>query len=220
MKNATVAVIAAAWALRVATPVAAEATPSHPRSARSAGTPSMDRVRRVLRWYERNEPSVDRVVRAALRARRISPDRARRAARRARNRGLLPTLRLGARHGREHDLSERQDTDGERTDNFSTDRDLTLNGSLSFDLGRLVFARHEISLLREGRALRREENELVTKVITLYFQRRRMQLERDLLEGQTLETELSIARTEALLDAFTNGAFTRMMGKGTRRTRR
>ncbi|MFW5920747.1 MAG: hypothetical protein ACOCUS_02815 [Polyangiales bacterium] len=167
------------------------------------------RLRSALARY-RHEPGVDAVVDAALEAAGADPARARRLAQRARNSGWVPELRAGVRHGQGRDLSEREYVDGDRT-NFSTDDQLTVDGSLTFDLGRIVFASQEVSILREQRALRAERAEVIETVVRLYYERRRLQLERDLLGARDLGHAMRIAEAEAMLNAFTDGAFERMM---------
>jgi len=57
---------------------------------------------------------------------------------------------------------------------------------------------------------------VVTQVVHLYFERRRLQLERDLGGQVEVASELRILEAEALLDVFTNGAFSRMMASASR----
>lgn len=167
------------------------------------------RIEAALRRY-RDEPSVQRVLQAALATRSRDPSRARDAIDRARLRGLLPTARAGIRRGQAIDLRDLTGADGA---NVSTDDDLMLEASLVFQLDRLVFAPEEVGLLRELRALEAEQLELVRAVVALYFERRRLQLERDLLHQHDVVRAMRILETEALLDVFTAGGFTRMMGR-------
>ncbi|HJL18739.1 MAG TPA: hypothetical protein RMH99_23965 [Sandaracinaceae bacterium LLY-WYZ-13_1] len=171
---------------------------------------SRERIRRALRRYRR-EPSVARVVRAALRERTARPSRIHDAMNRARGAGWLPRVRASLRRGQAVDLRGLAD-DPEAVTNVSTDDDLTFEASLTFDLDRIVFASQETTLLRELRATEQREAEVARAVVHLYFERRRLQLERDLLGRHDLPRALRILETEALLDAFTGGAFTRMMG--------
>ncbi len=179
-------------------------------AAAQEGAPALTeaRIEAALDRY-RSEPSVERVVRAALATRARDPARARDAIDRARLRGLLPTARAGIRRGQAIDLRGLTDIDGA---NVSTDDDLMVEGSVVFQLDRLIFAPEEVGLLRELRALEAEQLELVRAVVALYFERRRLQLERDLLHQRDLVRSMRILEAEALLDVFTAGAFTRMMG--------
>jgi hypothetical protein len=153
---------------------------------------------------------VRQLVEAALRVADADPERARSMASRARNAGWVPTLKLAVRRGLNRDLSESQTLETDRTD-LSTDDDLVLEASLTFDLQRLVFDHDEIAIAREQRRTVQDRAELARAVVGLYFERRRLQLERDLLGEADLGRELRIAELEALLDAFTDGAFRRMI---------
>lgn len=171
------------------------------------------RIDAALARY-RGEPSVARVVQAALAQRVLDPARARDAIERARLRGLVPTARAGVRRGQAIDL--RGLTGEEGAANISTDDDLMVEGSLVFQFDRLVFASEEAGLLRELHSLESARLELVRAVVALYFERRRLQLERDLLGQRDLARTVRILEIEALLDVFTGGAFTRMMRTRTR----
>jgi hypothetical protein len=167
------------------------------------------RIRAALLRY-RSEPSIEAVVRAAIQAPPLDPERARDAAERARLSGLLPRLRADIRRGVGLDLSALQSSTGERNI-WSSDDSLSFSGGLTFQLDRLLFAAEEGSLLRERRELEESRFAMLSQVVHLYFERRRLQLERDLTGRTEIGTELRIAETEALLDLFTNGAFSLMM---------
>ena len=172
------------------------------------------RIRAALARY-RHEPSVDAVVQAALDAPQLDPDRARDAADRARLAGLLPQARADVRRGQVLDLGTAQTGTTDRT-TWSTGDELAFGGSLTFQLDRLIFAGEEASLLRERRALEERRLAVETQVVHLYFERRRLQLERDLGGRVEVATEVRIIEAGALLDVFTNGAFSRMMASASR----
>lgn len=177
------------------------------QSDEPALTPAL--IRAALARYEA-EPSIEAVVHAAIQAPALDPERARDAAERARLSGLLPRMRADLRRGVGLDLSALQSSTGERN-LWSSDDTLSFSGGVTFELARLLFAREEGALLRERRALEESRLELLSQVVHLYFERRRLQLERDLTGRAELAAELRIAEAEALLDLFTNGAFSRMM---------
>lgn len=177
------------------------------QSDEPALTPAL--IRAALARYE-SEPSIEAIVHAAIQAPALDPERARHAAERARLSGLLPRLRADLRRGVGLDLSALQSSTGERN-LWSSDDSLSFSGGLTFELARLLFAREEGTLLRERRALEESRFELLSQVVHLYFERRRLQLERDLTGRAELAAELRIIEAEALLDLFTNGAFSRMM---------
>lgn len=184
---------------------------SLPSVALAQGEPiTRERIEAALYRY-RAEPDVTRVVRAALDMRTTDPARARDAMERARLSGLLPTARAALRRGQAVDLRGLTST-GDVGTNISTGDDLTFEASLVFHFDRLIYAQQEARLLGELRALEQARAELVRAVVALYFERRRLQLERDLLGQADLARALRILESEALLDAFTGGAFTRMMG--------
>jgi len=202
---ACIAVLAAA----LAAPARAQEPPPPPQS-RAVRQPSRTEIAAALANY-RHEPSVDRVVAAALRVADVLPERARDAAHRARLSGWLPTARVGVRRGTGRDLAQ-QSTDLLDRTNVSTDDTLAVDGALVFRFDRLVFAREEVALLREERALAEERDSLMRDVVHLYFERRRLQLERDLLGQADTEHAVRIAEATALLDAFTRGSFSRAIG--------
>lgn len=155
-----------------------------------------------------HEPGVTRIVAAALRA--MGRDTSDAMAARARAAGWVPRLGLSARRGTAVDLSDSATgADGLR---LSTDDDLTLGATLSFELDRVVFRREEVALARERRAHEAARQERTREVVRLYFLRRRLQLEQALGASGRLERALRIAELEAVLDAFTGGAFQRIMG--------
>lgn len=167
------------------------------------------RIRAAIARY-RHEPSVDQLVEAALAAPALDPARAREAQDRARLAGLLPQARMDVRRGQVLDLGALQSGTGDRT-TWSTGDELAIAGSVTFHLDRLLFATEESSLLRERRALEERRLQIVTQVVHLYYERRRIQLERDLGGRVEIATEIRIIEAEALLDVFTGGAFSRMM---------
>ncbi len=175
----------------------------------SIPAPTQAAVQDALARYAR-EPSVERVVRAAVRA--AGRDKSGALASRARTAGWVPRVGLRARRGQTVDLATSQTTDEEAL-RLSTDDDLTLEASLTFELDRVVFRGEEVALAREARAERQARAERTRDVIALYFERRRLQLERDLGAPPSVARAARIAEIEALLDVFTNGAFQRMMAR-------
>ena len=165
-------------------------------------------VRAALARYRR-EPTIAAVVRAAQFAMAHSPTAS--MASRARAAGWIPTVGLSARRGQAVDLSSSAALASEQGLRLSTGDDLSLTASLSFELDRLLFRREEIGIVREARAERAGRTDRIREIVRLYFVRRRLQLERDLGVGDPAAQALGIAEAEALLDAFTNGVFGRML---------
>jgi hypothetical protein len=167
-----------------------------------------DELAQLLARYA-HEPSAMSVVSVALRTQRRDPRRFADLVNRARLRGLVPEFDLGARRGQGVDL--RSATTDELAMRLTTADDLTLYATLRFELGRLVFAREELGIAREERFAREAQDALVRQVVHVYFLRRRLMLERDLRGRIDVGRELRIAEAEALLDAFTDGFFGRMI---------
>jgi hypothetical protein len=117
---------------------------------------------------------------------------------------------VGVRRGFGEGLTAQDLATGDRTA-FSASDSLALDGALTFRLDRLVFAREETALMREERAVARERLRLARDVVTLWFERRRLQLERDLLGATDLGHAMALAEADSMLDVFTAGAFTRMI---------
>jgi hypothetical protein len=159
----------------------------------------------ALKRYAR-EPSVERVVRAALE--HAAEPRADALASRARAAGWVPNVALRVRRGQGVDLAHALADD---TIDASTDDDLTLEAALTFQLDRVVFRSEEVALARQSQTEADARSARVRNVIALYFERRRLQLERDLSESADPRRAVRIAELEALLDVFTNGAFGRMI---------
>lgn len=192
--------------LAMAAPAAAQEAAPPPSEARAV---SAERLDRALRRY-RTEPSVQRVVRAALEARTASPGRVHDAMDRARGTGWLPTTRVAIRRGQAVDLRGLTGL-ADTPSNVSTDDDLMVEGSMVFRLDRIVFASEEVPMLRELRNLEQLRAEIVQAVVHLYYERRRLQLERDLLGPEDIAHAVRLLEVEALLDGFTGGAFARMI---------
>lgn len=153
-------------------------------------------------------PPISSVVQAALRHAALNRDRVESAVRRARLSGLLPTLRVALRRGTALDASLTAGTTDRS--NISRDQDLTLEASLGFELGRLLFAREEVSLLRVERTMELDRQSLVAEVVRVYFERRRLLREvRSGLGGpqERARATMEAEHHRALLNAWTDNVF-------------
>lgn len=169
--------------------------------------PTAEQVERALRAY-RHEPSITQLVRAVAELDDYDLGVVRRALRRARRGGWLPTLRVATRRGQQRDLSAQIEDESTRV---STDDDLTLEASLTFRFDRAAYGPDEVAWAREARARERAREERIQTLIAAYFERRRLQLERDLRGRNDVESALRIAELQALIDALSGGAFSRMI---------
>jgi len=195
----------------VAATLQAQTAAQPPASPSTATEVDAQALRRALESLS-HEPSVERVVAAAVAAQ--PADGSKDLASRARSAGWVPRVGLRARRGQAVDLSAAQDGESLK---LSTDDDLTLEASLTFELDRLVFRREEVALVQKAQAARAARLALIREVIALYFERRRVQLEQR-LHGHTLQRSVRIAELSALLDLFTGGAFQRMISDSRWRT--
>lgn len=186
-------------------PSAGPAASSPPAVATSTPTPSREALAAALASYG-NEPGVDRVVQWAMSRADTDPGASQRARRRGRLSGLLPTLRLGARRGLGRDASSQLATDSTR---LSTAADLSLEATLNFRLDHLLYGPDEVAWSRERRSQALYRDELIRDVVSIYFRRRRLMLERDLLGARSVERIVAIEELSALLDELTGGAFSR-----------
>lgn len=153
-----------------------------------------------------HEPTAAQVIDAAVCAANLSRDRTASIASRARHAGWIPRLSLGTRRGQNRDSSLLQAQTDDRI-NRSTDDQFVLEATLVFDFDRLMFAGQETDLLREERVRALDRQELIQMVTDLYYERRRLQLERDLLGRRDLSMHLRIEQLGALLNGLTHGRF-------------
>ncbi len=179
-----------------------------------APEPTPSEIRRALARYA-DEPTVEELVAAALANDPASPADARTAARRARRSAWLPVVRLSGRHVQERDRTDYVDPDAQRT-NLGADEDVQLEARLDFHLDRLVYAPDEAAWARELRAREADRRMRIRQVVELFFERRRLLLERDLLRVVDLAREVRIAEIEALLNALTGGELARPKARSRR----
>ncbi len=153
------------------------------------------------------EPSIDEVVQLARgAARSLGPARVAALVRRARLRGLVPELRISADRGLSQDRSSSVGRTSDRNSAAIGD-DFSAGATLTFELGRLVFAPDEVRILSIERWLASDLQKLVAEVIRLYFARQALLRELAAAPHGDAELGASIREHEALLDAYTDGGF-------------
>lgn len=172
-------------------------------------------LQRVLARY-RYEPTVDQVVAWVLERSARNASRVSSLARRARQRGWVPRVSLQVRHGQALDWADTEQADTSTRLRVSTDRDLTLSAALVFDLPRLLFAPPEIALHRLQSQHQAAAQRVLPEVIAWYFERRKLQVLRDLGLRTPLEVALRIAELQALLDTATDAAFSSSLAQPSR----
>jgi len=167
------------------------------------------------------EPEVDAVQRAALRYLELGSDRLRRLQRNVARRGFLPELALHGDYGgfrsRDEDHDETVFSSGDRyrlLDRLrERGRDFVVGATLHWDFGDTVYHPEEIDVSKEVRELIELRDEVLDEIDQLYFERKRVLLERAQLEAPAgLEAERLALRARELaagLDAWTGGWWSR-----------
>lgn len=130
---------------------------------------------------------------------------------RSRLSALLPTFSTSVRRLTDQDLGVRSGTTGFGTQSVVVGNAWVIEGSLSFRLDRLLFASDEIRIRTLDDRLRVQQHNQGVDLIHTYFERRRLQLLRDLSEQTSIELEVQIAELTALLDLMTEGHFTLLL---------
>jgi hypothetical protein len=187
--------------------VRAGSEPSASREAARELPPASVRTTIVVHRAAAREPTVSAVIRMAARAARsLDPERLRELARRARLAGLAPELRVSVERGFDQDLTSSSSSSADSM-RAAVGDELRFAAALTFDLDRLLFAPEEVRLLSVERWLASDRRKLVSEVVRLYFQRRR--LLREQADARAPDDDLvdSIREVEALIDALTGGEF-------------
>jgi ligand-binding sensor domain-containing protein len=169
----------------------------------------------------RFEPEVGAVQRAALRYLELGSDRLRRLERNVARRGLLPELTVHGDYGGFRASDEDHDdtvfSAGNRyqlLDRLNEHgRDFEVGAALRWDLGDTVYHPEEIDVSKEVRELIELRDEVLDEINQLYFERRRVLLERaQLPDAASAEAErlaLRVRELAAGLDAWTGGWWSR-----------
>jgi hypothetical protein len=141
----------------------------------------------------------------------VEPERARSYVDRARHAAWLPELRL--RVDRRFGRSESLDVPSTATSTTSplgvdTVDDVRYEARVTWDLARLVFSNDELAAQAQTMHMAEIRRDIEVTVSRLYFERRRLRLER-LSAGaeRTVRRELRVREIEAELDALSGGGF-------------
>ncbi len=169
------------------------------------------------------EPPVEAVHRVALRYLDLGRGRLSRLQQNLARRAYLPELEIHGDYGGFRNSDEDQDdtvfASGGRyrlLDRLNErGRDFVVGADLAWDLGSLVYNPDEVTLSREVRELIELRDEVLDEINQLYFERRRVLLERAQLADPTgLEAERLALRAKELaagLDAWTGGWWSRQL---------
>lgn len=169
-------------------------------------------VERIMSQFE-DEPTVRQVQVAAIEYYNVSPDTIKSLRGRARRKALLPGLSLG---GSTYRQSSALAVDDIVFRPVGTARFEDQNGvyfgasaSLTWNLDKLVFNAEELDVM----SLLGIQDGIQREVTTLYYVRRRLQIEQVLSPPTTvaarISAELRLEELTGLLDAYTGGFFSK-----------
>jgi len=175
-----------------------------------------DEVARIMAKFD-NEPTVREVQKAAIEYYNVSPDTIASLRSRARSKALLPGLSIG---GSTYKQSSSLAVDDIVYRAIGIARFEDQNGayygasaSLSWNLDRLVFNAEELDVM----SLIGIQDGIQREVTTLYYVRRRLQIEQLLNPPSTtaarIASQLRLEELTGLLDAYTGGFFSRAVNK-------
>jgi hypothetical protein len=167
----------------------------------------------ALRALQKREPPLADVRDAALRHAGLDRHPERAWARRTRLAGLMPVLTVGISQDLAHDQDlSRQSSGTERLD-IGTDRDLGVEARAVWRLDRLLFDEAEVRALQTAQRQHQERLDLMLRVTSIYYQRRKLQLvqHRGGKDANGIAHALAIEELTDQLDALTGGYFRRAL---------
>jgi hypothetical protein len=180
-----------------------------------------EEVDRFLRRYQ-NEPNVREVQLAAIRYYNVSPERIASLRGRTRSKALVPGVTVGftnslsSWHMGVDDIIFRNTGELARIEDQSADYK-GFTASLAWGLDRLVFNAEELDVM----SLIGIQDGIQREVTTLYYVRRRLQIEQLLNPPSTvaarIAAELRLEELSGLLDEYTGGYFSKQIGKAKKR---
>jgi hypothetical protein len=176
-------------------------------------------VARIMAKFD-NEPTVRQVQLAAIAYYNVSPDTIQSLRSKARHKALLPGLTIG---GSVYKLSSSLSVDDiiYRPIGIAQYQDQNnvytgVSTSLTWNLDKLVFNAEELDVM----SLIGIQDGIQREVTTLYYVRRRLQIEQLLNPPATtaarIAAELRLEELTGLLDAYTGGFFSKSIKKGRR----
>jgi hypothetical protein len=171
-----------------------------------------DEAARILAKFD-NEPTVREVQKAAIEYYNVSPDEIQSLRSRARHKALMPALSIG---GSTYKQSSSLAVDDivYRAIGIARFEDQNgayygVNATVSWNLDRLVFNAEELDVM----SLIGIQDGIQREVTTLYYVRRRLQIDQQLNPAPTtsarIASQLRLEELTGLLDAYTGGMFSR-----------
>lgn len=173
----------------------------------------------TLAALQQGEPPLAEVHAAALRHAGLDRDPASGWARRARLAGLLPVLTVSLSRDLAQDADLSRESSGKESLDIGTNRDLGVDARAVWRLDRLLYDDAELRALQATQRQRQERLELLLRVTSIYYQRRKLQLAqgRDPNEASRVDRLLAIEELTDQLDALTGGDFRRALEARARR---
>jgi hypothetical protein len=165
--------------------------------------------RATLAELEKREPKLTAVRDAALRYAGLHQHPERAWSRRTRLAGLMPTLTVSINHDLAHDADVSRQSTGKEELAVGTGEDLGFEARAVWRLDRLLFDEAEVRVLQVAQRQHQERIELLTRVTSIYYQRRKLQVAR-LRGGKdagSIDQLLAIEELTDQLDALTGGYF-------------
>jgi hypothetical protein len=175
--------------------------------------------RAVLLELQQREPTLAEVRDAALRYAGLDRHPERAWARRARLAGLMPVLTVSLDRGLAHDADLSRESSGKESLDIATNRDIGLEARAVWRLDRLLYDEAEIRALQTAQRQQQERIDLMMRVTSIYYQRRKLQLaqHRGGSEATRLDQVLAVEELTDQLDALTGGYFRRALHVRSRR---
>jgi hypothetical protein len=165
--------------------------------------------RAALAEIEKREPPLAAVRQAALRYAGLDQHPERAWGRRTRLAGLMPTLTVSINRDLAHDADLSRQSTGKEELAVGTDEDLGFEARAVWRLDRLLFDEAEVRVLQVAQRQHQERIELLTRVTSIYYQRRKLQIARHRggKDAGSIDQFLAIEELADQLDALTGGYF-------------
>jgi hypothetical protein len=179
----------------------------------SLGAPTLalgdDGAVAVLAELQKREPTLAEIRDAALRHAGLDRHPERAWARRARLAGLMPVVTVSLQRDLAHDADLSRESSGKESLDIGTNRDIGLEARAVWRLDRLLYDDAEIRALQTAQRQHQERLDLVMRVTSIYYQRRKLQLAqgRGGSEASRMDQILAIDELTDQLDALTGGYF-------------
>lgn len=165
----------------------------------------------------RYEPTIEQVQRWAIHHAEVEPEKIERWRRQAKMKAYLPDLSIsaGKDRGTTVDLDRGGTNDPDRYIIGPEDRAFNMDVSLSWDLGDLIWNDDQTSIDVRSRLMVQLRDDILDEVTRLYFERRRLQIDRELAPTKDVRLqvaqELRLQELTAQIDGLTGGEFSRRL---------